>query len=1317
MKRKILLILLTFLAFFQIYAQEKGNLFDDSRVSNELKQSAKQLSSNKEKSEANKLVDTPFTNRLGDGGINVKGNITFVGNNILSIDDPRFTFIGPNDDFNYNGNSNTDISLGYIDIDDDLGIPGNNTTFSSSMSSLNLPSCSRVVYAGLYWAAIYPYDNWSDESSGVNTRDNDFNTMKFKLPGQNYQDITGTIIYDDGEATQLPYLCYSDVTSLVQSLANPNGDYFGANIKATLGRDSVGQRLGSSAGWVMVVIYENDTESSKNVSLFDGFSTIDGVVDTDVNFSGFTTIPTGPVRVQLLTAALEGDKPFVGDSFQIRNQLNNYQDITTGANNPANNFFNSSISKYNNLDNNRLPRSTNTLGFDIDLFTLNNPSNSVISNGQTSIDVRFTTAQDAYFPFLNAMTVEIIEPRVQLVKTIDDGAGNDLQGADVTLGSELYYDISFQNVGTDDATNTIITDILPKNVDLLTTTAPNGHVAPDGTRFDIDLPPGVTIAGYDPPSALNGFRAELRLAVDDSLVEENGAEYHIRMHVQVVSDCNELRDVCSNVIENQAFAQYEGVQGGVVVNDEPSFAGIDACDFGVVGSSNFLVNVDNCSYERDVVLCGPDVTLTAGSGFETYEWYDSANNLIGNTQSITVTQVGTYTVVKTAPASSGCISTDEVINVIPFGSGVNPVTTALDNIGASYTVQTCPNDNSQVVEIYLCGDSDSVELATGIIAPTTVRWQQLSASCSPDPNPNCPTLNNACWEDVPSQVNDPTRIFTDSGQYRLEVTEQGGCFGRFYFNIYKASVTPVITTEDIICGNPGNITITGVPSNYEFAIVGAGDPAPADSAYQPYPGGQTTYVETITTAGTYDVYIRNDQTSCVYYYPNYNVASIDIDVDVSTNDILCFGGTGEVIVQINSAIPGPYTYTLSDGASTVGTFGPTSDRDHTFNVSSGGNYTLTVTTDDCSFTDNTITFTMPDELVFNVVKEKDIDCTDGVINLTSSGGTGAVSYAILSYVPASTATDPAFDYGDAASIPVTNFFNSSPYTVASGSEGTYEFVAIDENNCVVYAPSVEVLLEPELQFNENVTPVSCSGTNDGTINISVDGSSLGYTIEYSIDGGTNYNFTGSFTGLAPGDYTITIRATKNGNQCDYTISPVNVPAASTIDPGTVSLTQDYTCNTLGQITFSGASGGTGTIYYGVNGSYSTDLIYNNLTDGDYVLSVRDDNGCPVSLGTITIDPLPVIPDFTDSVTYNCDGTGNVTLTPPATPVLTYEYSLDGGTTTQVSNVFSNLPVGDHTITVLSPRACPRDFVVNIAAGQEFGGSIVSSTNVSCNGGS
>src|SRR5690606_21003896 len=92
---------------------------------------------------------------------NIKGDITFIGNNIVNTSGywetywqgwqqkKRWIEMFPNNP--YDGfESNDNLHMKYIDIDAD------NSTFSSSSASLSIPDigCSKVVYAGLYWGAV-----------------------------------------------------------------------------------------------------------------------------------------------------------------------------------------------------------------------------------------------------------------------------------------------------------------------------------------------------------------------------------------------------------------------------------------------------------------------------------------------------------------------------------------------------------------------------------------------------------------------------------------------------------------------------------------------------------------------------------------------------------------------------------------------------------------------------------------------------------------------------------------------------------------------------------------------------------------------------------------------------------------------------------------------------------------------------------------------------------------------------------------------------------------------------------------------------------
>uniref|UniRef100_UPI002606C3A8 beta strand repeat-containing protein n=2 Tax=uncultured Tenacibaculum sp. TaxID=174713 RepID=UPI002606C3A8 len=170
---------------------------------------------------------------------------------------------------------------------------------------------------------------------------------------------------------------------------------------------------------------------------------------------------------------------------------------------------------------------------------------------------------------------------------------------------------------------------------------------------------------------------------------------------------------------------------------------------------------------------------------------------------------------------------------------------------------------------------------------------------------------------------------------------------------------------------------------------------------------------------------------------------------------------------------------------------------------------------------------------------------------------------------------------------------------------------------------------------------------------------------------------------------------------------------------TARITQDYTCTQTGEITIENVTGGTPPYFYSINDGTTTtgsnNPVKGGLVDGTYTLSVSDANGCSFTITpNIVIAPLPTAPALASAVVYNCDGTGNITITP--TPAGAYTYSLDGGTA-QAGNVFNNVAVGGHTITVDYGRNCTVDINVTVEPNNEFVASVTGSTDITCNGGS
>jgi uncharacterized repeat protein (TIGR01451 family) len=283
-----------------------------------------------------------------------------------------------------------------------------------------------------------------------------------------------------------------------------------------------------------VIIYEDPAMASKYISIFDGYQPMSNpaLQQVDINVSGFKTIPSGPVNVKVGVAALEGDLGNTGDSFSIKSNSKTSFTTISDAVNSANDFFNSSVSIAGANNSNRVPNNVNTLGFDLDLVTLANPSNGVIANGDTAATLRLTTNGDGYGVYLTTFAVDIIEPKINLAKRVFDIAGNDITGQPVVLGQTLDYKLSFQNVGNDDATSFKIRDVLPINTSY--------------TSVNVSGAPGVTYV-------VNAVTGQIDFTIPDALVKKGGAVYEIKIRVQVASSCENLKDACSNIIQNQAL--------------------------------------------------------------------------------------------------------------------------------------------------------------------------------------------------------------------------------------------------------------------------------------------------------------------------------------------------------------------------------------------------------------------------------------------------------------------------------------------------------------------------------------------------------------------------------------------------------------------------------------------------------------------------------------------------------------------------------------------------------------------------------------------
>ncbi|MBT8183985.1 MAG: hypothetical protein KJN76_04030, partial [Eudoraea sp.] len=1166
---------------------------------------------------------------------NIKGDLTFIANNIVNRDGGTGS-TEPEDPYNTTGNSsqyNDFQNQQYIDVDSDP------TTFSSSRATFNFPqaSCNLIRYAGLYWSATYPSEQ-AGQAIGTN-RQNDFNQVRFMVPGGAYVDVVADEILFDGFTStdpsiqqNSPYACYADVTALVTALADPSGDYTIANVRSVVGSLSPGG--GAAAGWTLIIAYENPTLSGKLITTFDGFARVRSANPTvDINYSGFNTIPAGPVRANIGAAALEGDNRIVGDRMEIRAASNPGFTVISNAANPANNFFNSNISLDGVITTNRNPSSINTLGYDTDMFLLDNPLNSVIPNSETDATFRFTSNGDQYYPFFNSFNVEIIEPNIVVEKKVEDIAGNDITGAGVNLGQLLDYVLSFENIGNDLATNYTLRDVLPINVTL--------------DESNMVLPPGVTYV-YDAPTRTVTF------SIPDNIVEIGDPVAQIRMRVQVAENCFDFIDACTDLIQNLAYSTYQGVINNNVITDDPSVSDFDNCGFITPGATNFLLDdLENCDFSRTVQLCGANVLLDAGDNFDSYIWYKDENEdgLIDPGDTVIddgdpdndpstqlVSAIGVYIVDKIV--ADPCKGFQEIITVESFGSTQpHPIIELIND--PTNTVEgeivTCPNDGELLPNVFLCGLNDTEPIQVNIPDALSITWEQLDeASCGAS-IPDCANTDSACsWNNVGSGFN---FLADNAGEYRLQVTYQNGCFATYYFNIFKNPLDPQFNKTDLICTSPGNITVTNMPADYEYQLLDA----VSGAVLAPYSANNGPSF-TINSNGAYSVEMRQVGVvdGCVFRLENIGILTRDFQVDVVTTDTTC-SGLGEIAISILNVEP-QYYYEISQGGTTVDTFGPSTDNNYTFQNLNPGVYDILATTDDgCNYTEQ-VTIVDNSDLYLDARVSQHITCKEGNILMDSGGGKTPHTYAIWSYIDEG--GTPVISYPTPNDIPPSEFQTSQIFDILD--PGDYIFVVVDRNNCFALSNTVIIEFRPAAEFDPtSVTDVLCFGDATGAIQFNLVDDN-GYQLTYYLFDATTFdennydyinalatNASGNFPNLPAGDYAVVITQRKGSASCDYfeyhTIStPTNALSANAV------IIQDYTCTQLGIIEAQNVTGGIAPYEYSIDGinflSGAGAETFSNLTNGSYTISVRDANGCVFLTNPIIISPLNEPSDLTFTAT-------------------------------------------------------------------------------------
>jgi hypothetical protein len=220
-----------------------------------------------------------------------------------------------------------------------------------------------------------------------------------------------------------------------------------------------------------------------------------------------------------------------------------------------------------------------------------------------------------------------------------------------------------------------------------------------------------------------------------------------------------------------------------------------------------------------------------------------------------------------------------------------------------------------------------------------------------------------------------------------------------------------------------------------------------------------------------------------------------------------------------------------------------------------------------------------------------------------------------------------------------------------------------------------------------------SGKTDGSLTVTASG---GTTYQYSIDG-KNYQSSGTFSNLAAGNYTITV---KTENDCvgtaNFTVG-ANDPCAGITVKVTTTQTDPTTGQSNGKVTAT-ATGGSGFTYSLNGGAYQTSSSFSGLASGSYSITAKNANGCTGST-TVTLgsnNPCTgVTVTVTTTLTNPTAGQSNGSISVSASGGSGFTYSLNGGAY-QSGTSFSGLAAGSYTITAMNSTGCLGTTTVSLS---------------------
>lgn len=457
-----------------------------------------------------------------------------------------------------------------------------------------------------------------------------------------------------------------------------------------------------------------------------------------------------------------------------------------------------------------------------------------------------------------------------------------------------------------------------------------------------------------------------------------------------------------------------------------------------------------------------------------------------------------------------------------------------------------------------------------------------------------------------------------------------------------------------IFGDPITVTIPANETSVSIEIEALADLLPEGSEYL------TVYLDNPACTGNQVI----DSTN--FYI--YDVLEVDITPE---NPAVCVGNCVELTGNTVADQLGTITWTggtVSDPDSLIVTVCPTETT----------TYTLTATVGACTATDQvtvqvssiTVDLVASDSRCFNA-------------------GTGSIDVTVI---------DAVAPYTYVWTGP--NGYTSTDGNITGLEPGEYCVTATDSAGCVASGCATIIQTE-ELVVNGALSdytcfPISCYGSCDGMVDLTMTGGTAPFTFNWSgPDAYTSDNE--DITGLCTGSYMVTVTDSL-GCMVEQTYLLLQPDSLIINVLGTV----DLLCTGVetGEATVS-SSGGCGPFTFAWSHDANvTGPVASNLGSGSYLVSVTDINGCSND-GSVTIvinDPIDPINMTLDSISVyeggfntSCPGSedGFIDIV-VAGGTLPYTFSWmndDENTEVATTEDLTNAPCGNYTVTISDDNGC------------------------------